>query len=212
MIRQSRWRKRIVIFGVCIAGIWLLRRLDILPPWKEVFTAKPVVIDETPILIKEIRSIGQLVSATLYDEVVVDSTETTKASRVINSLNRIGPFHILPPADKRIVLIAKGKVLAGTDFNLLTDSSLRISKDTVWLGLPRTRIIDVIMNPSDFETFEEKGKWSAEAVTAVKIKAREKVIDRALNQNIIERAGNKTKAVMEDFLHAAGFKVVLFTQ
>ncbi len=146
----------------------------------------------------------------MYDEVVVDSAETTKASRLINSLNRITPFPVLPPAEKQIVLIARGKVLAGTDLNLLTDNSVKISGDTIWLRLPPTKIIDAIINPTDFETFEEKGSWSHEAVTAVKLKAREKMIDHAFEQKIIYKASNKTKAVMEDFLHAAGFKIVLF--
>jgi hypothetical protein len=181
-----------------------------MPSLNDLFSSKPAVIDETPIIIKEIRSIGQLITATLYDEVVVDSTETTKASRIINSLNKIGPFSFLPPADKKIVLIARGKVLAGTDLNLLADNGVKISGDTIWLQLPPTKIIDAIINPSGFETFEEKGNWSQDAVTAVKLKAREKMIDHAFDKNIINKASNKTKAVMENFLGAAGFKVVLF--
>jgi hypothetical protein len=211
-MRRRRLRKIILVAAIVVAGIWLLQRINVLPTLREIFLPKPVLIDETPVLIKEIRSIGQLITATLYDEVVVDSIEITKGSRFVRTFNAIVPFRILPSADKQIVLIARGKVLAGTDLNLLTDSSLKISGDTVWLQLPGTKILDAIINPSGYEIFVENGNWSPQAVTAVKLKAREKMIDHAFEQNIIDKASIKTKAVMEDFLHAAGFKVILLSE
>jgi hypothetical protein len=170
--------------------------MDWLPSWN-IFSSKPVTIDNTPILIKEIRSLGQVITATFYDEVVVDST--VKHS-----------FSQLPITDDHLVIIARGKVLAGIDLKLLTDSSISVTKDTVWMHLPQTKIIDVIINPDDFETFEETGKWTPEAVTAVKIKAKTKITANAYNKNIIDKATRKAKAVLQDFLHAAGLKVVLF--
>lgn len=166
-------------------------------PSCNVFSTKPVTIEYTPILIKEIRSLGQIITATFYDEVVVDST--IKHS-----------FPQLPIIDYHLVIIARGKVLAGIDLKLLTDTSISVKKDTVWMRLPETKILDVIINPADFETFEEKGNWSPEAVTAVKIKARTKITANAYDKNIVDKATNKAKAVMEDFLHSAGFKVIVF--
>ncbi|MBA2762037.1 MAG: DUF4230 domain-containing protein [Segetibacter sp.] len=205
-------KKIISVAAIAIAGIWLLQKINVLPTLREIFSPKPLVIDETPVLIKEIRSIGQLITATLYDEVVVDSIEITKGSRFVRSFNAIVPFRILPSADKQIVLVARGKVLAGTDLNLLADSSMKISGDTVWLQLPRTKILDAIINPSGYEIFVENGNWSPQAVTAVKLKAREMMIDHAFEQNIIDKASMKTKAVMEDFLHAAGFKIIVLSE
>ncbi len=211
-MRRRMLRKIISVAAIAIAGIWLLQKINVLPTLREIFSPKPVVIDETPVLIKEIRSIGQLITATLYDEVVIDSIEITKGSRFVRSFNAIVPFRILPSADKQIVLVARGKVLAGTDLNLLADSSMKISGDTVWLQLPRTKILDAIINPSGYEIFVENGNWSPQAVTAVKLKAREMMIDHAFEQNIIDKASMKTKAVMEDFLHAAGFKIIMLSE
>jgi hypothetical protein len=207
MIR--RLRNIALIALIIVVLIAILRKAGIVPSLADIFKAKPVAIDETPVLIKEIRSIGQIITATAYDEVVIDSVVVTNASRIINSINAVSPFPVLPSSQKQIVIIAKGKILAGTDLNLLTNESLKVSKDTVWLQLPRTKIIDAIMNPSDFETFEEKGTWTNEEVTAVKLRARQKMIDRALDQNIIEKASTKSKSVMEGFLRAAGFKTVI---
>ncbi len=211
-MRRRRLRTLFGVAAIAFVSIWLLQKINVLPTLREIFSPKPVVIDETPVLIKEIRSIGQLITATLYDEVVVDSIEITKGSRFVRSFNAIVPFRILPSADKQIVLVARGKVLAGTDLNLLADSSMKISGDTVWLQLPRTKILDAIINPSGYEIFVENGNWSPQAVTAVKLKAREKMIDHAFEQNIIDKASMKTKAVMEDFLHAAGFKIIVLSE
>jgi hypothetical protein len=209
MIR--RLRNIALVALIVVVLIWILRKAGVVPAFSDIFRAKPVVIDETPVLIKEIRSIGQLITATAYDEVVVDSVVTTNASTIINSINAVSPFPVLPVSQKHIVIIAKGKVLAGTDLNLLTNESLKVSRDTVWLQLPPTKIIDAIMNPSDFETFEETGTWTNEEVTAVKLRARQKMVDRALNQNIIKKASAKSKSVMEGFLRAAGFKTVFIS-
>ena len=42
--------------------------------------------------------------------------------------------------------------------------------------------------------------------------AKDKITGSAFSKNIIEKANTKAKAVLEDFFHAAGFKVVLFTE
>lgn len=180
----------------------------VVPSMRNIFTSKPVVIDETPILIKEIRSIGQLITYTSFDEVVADTTIKTKGSAFVNNFNRITRLPMLPSADKQLVLIGRGKVLVGTDLSLLTDSSLSIRNDTLRIYLPKAQILDAILNPSDFETFVEKGEWSNEEVMWVKAKARRKMIEHAIQQNILPKADTKAKIVMENFLHNLGYKHV----
>ena len=189
-ISAGCWVKIILLF----AAILILKKMDWLPSWN-IFSSKPVTIDDTPILIKDIRSLGQVITATFYDEVVVDSVIKRQ-------------FPQFPLTDDQLVIIARGKVLAGMDMKGLADSSVTVTKDTVRMQLPQTKIIDVIINPGDYETFQEKGKWSQEAVTAVKLKAKDKITGNAMNKKIIEKANTKAKAVLEDFFHAAGFKVV----
>lgn len=170
--------------------------MDWLPSW-DIFSSRPVTIDDTPIIIKDIRSLGQVITATYYDEVVVDSTIKRNFPR-------------LPITDDHLVIIARGKVLAGIDLKQLNDSNVTVVKDTVWMQLPRAKIIDVIINPADYETFEETGKWLPEAAIAVKLRAKEKITANAYKKNIIEKASTKARAVLKDFLDAAGFKMVLF--
>lgn len=188
------WVKIILL----LAAILVLKKMNWLPSW-DIFSSKPVIIDDTPILIKDIRSLGQVITATYHDEVVVDSV-----------IHRTFPQ--LPITDDKLVIIASGKVLAGIDLKLLADSSVTVTKDTVRMQFPPTKIIDVIINPADYETFEEKGKWRQEDVTAVKLRAKDKITANALNKKIIEKANTKAKAVLEDFFKAAGFIVVLFEE
>lgn len=190
---------------IVVVALWLLKKL-VVTPLKGIFTAKPVKIDETPILIKEIKSIGQLITYSSLDEVVVDSTIVTKGSAFVNSFNRLSPFPALPTADKELVLIARGKVLAGVNLALLADNSVSVNNDTVRVSLPKAQILDAIVNPSNFETFVEKGNWTETEVILVKAKARRKIIEHALHQNILSKAETQAKKIMETFLQNMGYK------
>jgi hypothetical protein len=205
---RKSFRNMVLLILLLIILIWIANRWNKIPSLNNLFTTQPVVIDKTPILIKEIKSIAQLVTITAYDEVVVDSTVVSTASSVINSINALSPVRVLPSISPRLVLIGRGKVLAGTDLKQLKKENFIIEEDTITLRLPRAVIFDAIINPSDFEVFDEKGTWSYKAVTAVKMKAKRKMINRALQKNILGKADAKAKAVMEDFLISAGFEKV----
>ena len=201
-----RKTQKIIITVLIITGCYWLFTKVVVPATKNIFSSKPVVIDETPILIKEIKSIGQLITYTSFDEVVADTTIKTKGSAFVNGFNRLAHISMLPSADKQLVLIGRGKVLAGINLSLLTETSVSVKNDTLRLWLPKTEILEAILNPSDFETFVEKGEWSNEEVTAVKIKARRKMIEHAIQQNILSKANTKAKAIMENFLQNMGYK------
>lgn len=205
---MRRRKKNIFIIVVIIIAYWLLAKLDILPSFKNIFASKPVTIDETPILIKEIKSIGQLITFTSFDEVVADSAIATKGSAFVNSFNKLSPLPVLPSADKHLVLIARGKILAGIDLTLLTDSSITIKHDSVSIKLPPAQVVEAILNPSDFETFEEKGVWTNEEVILVKAKARRKMLARAIDQQLLPKAGDRSKIIIENFVRNMGYKHV----
>lgn len=205
---MRRPRKIVITVIIILLGYWLLAKL-VVPSMKNIFASKPMVIDETPILIKEIKSIGQLITYTSFDEVVADSVIMTRGSAFVNTFNRFAPAPVLPSADKQLVLIGRGKILAGINLSLLTDTSVFVKNDTLRIYLPKVQVLDAILNPSDFETFVEKGDWSNEEVTLVKAKARRKMIEHALRQNILPKADAKAKAIMENFLQNMGYKHIL---
>jgi len=202
-------RKILLTIFLLLFCYWVAKKV-VFPSMKNIFSSKPIVIDETPILIKEIKSIGQLITYTSFDEVVADTTIMTRGSAFVNGFNRLAHIPMLPPADKQLVLIGRGKVLAGTNLLLMTDTSISIKNDTLRIRLPKTQILDAILNPSDFETFVEKGEWADNEVTAVKLQARRKMIEHAIQQNILPKADTKSKAIMENFLQNMGYRHILF--
>ena len=201
---MKQLKRLLMVVFLCILAWWLLGK-TIFPSLKNIFSSQPVVIDESPILVKEIKSIGQLITYSSFDEVVADSVVVTKGSVFVNSFNRFAPLPILPSADKQLVLIGKGKILAGIDLTLLSDTDVISRNDSLRLTLPKAKILDAILNPSDFETFVEKGNWTDPEVILVKAQARRKMIARAIQQNILLKADTKAKAIMENFLRNLGY-------
>jgi hypothetical protein len=63
-------------YAAGIAIIYLvLSRLNIIPSLSNLFKSKPVTIDNTPVLVKEVKNIAQLMTMSSYDEVVVDTAK-----------------------------------------------------------------------------------------------------------------------------------------
>lgn len=199
--------KNILIIAIVLALLfWIAGKIKIVPSITEWLQPKEVIIDKTPILVKEIKSIGELITYSAFDEVVADSIITTRGSRFVNSINSLAPIPILPTADKQLVLIGRGKVLAGVDLTQLTTSAINVSNDTIRINLPAAKIIDAVLNPGDFETFVERGRWTPKEVTLVKLQAKEKMILRALNRGILPKADEKAREVITTFLNNMGYK------
>jgi Protein of unknown function (DUF4230) len=200
-------KKWLLIAGLILVIIFIFQRINWLPSFREIFGAKPLVIDNTPVLIKEINELSQLVTVTAYDEVVVDSVKFDANDLTVRTITGI-TMNPLKPAFERLVLIVKGIIVAGTDLKQLKNDDIFIKEDSVSVRLPRAVILDAIVNPSGFETFIETGEWNNDAVGKVKIKARDKMINRALSNKILEKAEAKAKFLMENFLKSSGFRKV----
>jgi len=210
MLRQ--FRNYLALFFAVLAIWFILGKMKILPSFRDIFASKAVRIDETPILIKDIKELAELTTMVSIDEVVVDSITadpTTLAIKNITGLS-LNPFS---SGYDQLVLICKGRVIAGTDLSLLGSGNIYRFKDSVSLGLPPARILEIIINPSDVETFIEKGDWTTEAFEKVKIRAREKMKARALSEDILGKANARARLLMDNFLHQSGFtKVNTYTK
>lgn len=192
----------LVILGIVIV-ITLLQRFKVFPSWGSLFAEKPVAIEETPILISEIKELAEMITVTSFDEVVVDSIKASPFD-VVHNITGISLPALSPSAD-RLVIIARGKVMAGIDLSNLMPDDIYVEKDSIRMTLPPARVFDVITNPSDFSTFSETGDWPSAAATALKTQARDKILRRALNQGILNRANARAAAVMESFLRSLGY-------
>lgn len=205
-------RKTLLKYLLIIASvffiIFLFQKINWLPSFKNIFASQPVVIDETPVIIKEINTLSQLITVTYTDEIVMDEVKPGKG---ISSIMSTGVGMMLIPSTDRLVLIGRGKVLAGVDLKKLNEKDVKAAGDSIHVILPAAQIINTIINPSGFETFDEKGDWNEEAVTALKIKIKNELTKRAVQQNILKQAQERSLNIIETFLKSTGFKKVNIT-
>lgn len=197
--------KLLVAAAVILLILFLFEKVSRLPSLKDIFSSKPVLIEATPVIIKEINTLAQLITVTFTDEVVMD---TAKIGNGMPSLLPTPIGTLLTPAVDKLVIIGRGKVLAGTDLKNLKDKDVTVTGDSIHVFLPGAKILQTIVNPSGFETFVEKGNWNEEAVTALKMKIRNTIAQHAIQQNILEQADARCKNIIEIFLKNTGFKKV----
>ncbi|HMP92468.1 MAG TPA: DUF4230 domain-containing protein, partial [Phnomibacter sp.] len=208
-LRLLSWLRRPLLFLAALVLLyWAATRFNWLPSPAGWFAAKPVLIDNTPLVVLEMRTIAELYTAGLYAEVVVDSTEILPTAAANATLRGIGLPTLPVPTAKTLVLIAKGQVKAGIPLGMLDSSRIQAMGDSVQITLPPAQILDVITNPSGFETFTEEGNWSEAARTQLKQKARQLLLAEAQRQQLTRKAEEQAQAAMEAFLHTVGFKKV----
>lgn len=153
-------------------------------------------------LVKEVKNIAELMTVSSYDEVVVDSTK---------SLNTVFPGLLSAKVISKptqLVIIAKGRIIAGTDLKELKEESVFIKGDSVSLLLPPAKVLDAIVNPSQFEIFIEETGWNEKEVNNLKVKARDLIVSRSIQLGLLKKADIKARQIMENFLRSAGFKKI----
>ncbi len=159
--------------------------------WKIYIHHKPPVIDETRVVLQEVRKIAQLFTCRYYDECVSELKEKGKKD----------PFY---------VLIAKGTVVAGYDLSTLSEKdSFIISGNTLTIKINPPQIMEVIVLPSGFEPFIwERTIKQRERIEAQK-QAAEIIKKNALDKGILKLSEEQGKKILINFFESLGFDEVL---
>jgi len=155
------------------------------------FTAKPITIDKTVNVVEEINQLAEFTTATYYQEIFICKVKERTFF------------------DDELVIIAKGKVRAGFDLSTLTAEDIAVDANTIKIKLPKVKILDVITNPSNFETFVEIGKWSFDEVNEFKQEAREKLEKIAIEGGIFELAEKSAFEKLSSLFQALGFQEII---
>lgn len=165
-------------------------------------------IDDTPVIITKIRSLGELTTACYYDEMVLSRTKQNAfSSSALGSLARDG---FGKDVDDHLVIIAKGTVRAGVDLMDMTEEDIRFVGDTAYIRLPAPQYLDVIVNPSGFEVFAESGKWSHEEVTGLQDTARQRLLMGADHYGLKSKAYAGAMDAVTELLAASGYTYIRF--
>lgn len=198
---------KIVVALVIVVLLYsLLVKLNWLPSVSSWFKASPVLIEETPLLITEIKQIATLFTIESSDEVVVSQVRPVPEGSPKKILDWISP---LPLAQaERLVLVVKGKVIAGTDLSRLESNAVFIRDDSVSVTIPAARIQDIIVNPSGTDVFIEEGNWSQAETNKLVSQASEKLRQRATEKGILLKADEQALKVLRNFLALQGFQKI----
>ena len=168
---------------------------------------RPLTIDDTPVIVTKIRSLGELTTACYYDEMVLSRTkENAFSSSALGSLAE----GLGKDVDDHLVLIAKGTVRAGLDLMDMSEEDIRFVGDTAYIRLPAPQYLDVIVNPSDFEVFAETGKWTHEEITGLQETARTRLLMGADHYGLKSRAYAGAIDAVTELLVASGYTYIRF--
>jgi len=168
---------------------------------------RPLTIDDTPVIVSKIRSLGELTTACYYDEMVLTRTKQNAfSSTPLGSLAE----GLGKDVDDHLVLIAKGTVRAGLDLMDMTEEDVRFVGDTAYIRLPAPQYLDVIVNPSDFEVFAETGKWTHEEITGLQETARTRLLMGADHYGLKSKAYAGAMDAVTELLAASGYTHIHF--
>lgn len=206
---MKRLYKIALVLLLVIIGYGILTTLNWIPSIGSWFKARPVLVEESPLLIKEIKQIASLLTIETSDEVVVGKVRPVSSGSPKKLLDWLSPVPL--GQTERLVLIVKGKLHAGTDLNSIDSASVYIHKDSVSLKIPAARIQDILVNPSGTEVFIEEGTWSQPETNLLLEEAKEKLRKRAIERGILQKADEQALKVLEQFLHLQGFNKIRVT-
>ena len=170
-----------------------LAKIGLVPSLSSLFRGGTPKIEDTPVIIQQVKNIAQMFTQTYYDEYVYDT-----------GLIRTPIFS----QNKRLIFIAKGEVIAGFDLSELNEKSIIRRDKSIVVKLPPARILDVVINPSGFETFIEEGEITFEDSKKFHEDAR-RIFDRnARDKGILKNSAEQGRQTLEKFFRLLGFETV----
>lgn len=142
---------------------------------------------ETSVTVNDIQRISELVTSSFYGETAMRSKK--------GFMGR-----------KEIVMIGSGTVRAGFDLSSMTEDDFYCDGDTLYLDLPEAKILDVIVNPKDYEIFDCNSKdWSQNEINDIVSQMRKEIEHDAIKYGVLETANTEGVKKMQRLLMDFGF-------
>jgi len=161
-------------------------------------------IERTAMVVEQVRRIGELSSAGYYEELVLTDRDESYLSelRRASGLNRL-------TGNNDFVIICKGRVRAGFDLTKVQEADFSVSGDTLRLTLPPVEILDVVLNPADYELFA--GHRTHEQTTGLLLQAKQRLRANAIRDGVLEQAEASAGAQLRNLFVAMGYGEVILT-
>lgn len=163
---------------------------------------RTLAIEQTETLVDQVRRIGELSSAGYYEELVLTDRDESYLAEVkrVTGLNRL-------TGNDDFVIICKGRVRAGYDFTKMGPDDFSVSGDTLRLTLPPVEILDVVINPTDYELFA--GHRTHEETVGLVLQAKQRLRADAIRAGILDQAELSAESALRRLLASMGYREVV---
>lgn len=155
---------------------------------------KPVRVSDIPAVLTEIRGIGQLTTARVYEE------------HLARSMKESGNY--IDNSPDRLVMIIGATMRAGFDLQKLDSTHFEVRGDTLDVRLPAPEILDFSIAPKDTRVVLEAGEWGVAESNRLKKVARQKLEAKAVRKGLLKRAAENGKTWAENFFSLFGYAKV----
>ena len=162
----------------------------------------PTIIPDPLTIIRQVRDLSRLETASYTIEKVI-TAETGQ-----------GPFSFL--FGDRLILVARGQVIAGVDLGKMGDGDILVADDgTVVVTLPQAEILVATLdNQRSYVVDRDTGLIGMNPAleTEARQAAEQEVLDAALEDGILEMAQRNAEMYVRQLIMALGFSDVVFVQ
>ena len=146
--------------------------------------------EQTPIIIKSMRHIGQWEFMTITDEEVV---ERSRKNLILS--------------DDKLVRIYYGTLRLGIDLEKLKDTAINIEGDSISILLPPVQLLDeAFIDEALTKTFYESGEWDNKTHNEMYAEAQSIMIRYAMNDENQEQTRQLAETQMRQLLQGLGFR------
>jgi hypothetical protein len=168
-------------------------------------------IDDTPIHVESIRSIAEISTVNYKDEVVMDSVVRWKGNSTWSWFDsqRMVDKYLNSNIKRRLTIIVRGEVRYGFDLSE-SNFEIRQGKDSVFIQLPKPKVLDVVVSPSKTEIFQEQGKWTDGERKSMEVRAKAKLVKNAKSLNLNSKTEKNMRRLMMQMIRTDKTVIISF--
>ena len=149
-----------------------------------------ITYEQTPIIIKSMRHIGEWEFMTITDEEMV---ERTRKNLILS--------------DDKLVRIYYGTLRLGIDLEKLRADAISIQGDSISIMLPAVQLLDEdFIDEALTKTFYESGEWDNKTQKEMYVEAQSIMIRYAMNDENQEQTRQLAETQMRQLLQGLGFR------
>ncbi|HZQ47721.1 MAG TPA: DUF4230 domain-containing protein [Verrucomicrobiae bacterium] len=187
------------VFYLAILGGLVLMFWLVLPRLASLHS--PPRIASTPVILKQVQTLSQLVTVKWVMEKVVICDDPVMLS-------------FLPMGESRVLLVAHGIVLAGIDMKEIKEGDIQTSKDKIILKLPPARVFHTFLDEKLTQVIDYKKGLLRSFNKDLEQNARDQAvldISRAAREGgILKDADERARTQLTNLFQQLGFKEVEF--